>query len=370
MNRIQKSYPLEIYLETMENFHSGPFRDHIQKKFFGYEFQEKVRILRWFKYLNRNYNSGPKLYSGLISLIVDHYDSLPYVKNQTLFELQNSLYFLDRVFRMRKYFPENSENIHRWILTLALIYGKYYYLQQKSIGEWFKDKEYINVDSFIEFFEYLFVKYESPKFLIQNMLSLSEEEIGFLMHLVSGKNARTFKKIPIPLSKKDSFYLNQFIQFKRDNWTYEFKRLFIIAKLLSSGVDEKYVMLIVYKSATFYDDLERFSTNIDKWKHFLRMVKTELKQVQGHSIRDFEFRLMDVVDFIEYKIQNDPTFSFKGRTMKSLHRASREWHIQIREISIEKLMHHEWSIGDESIIVIEYDRETWFFEELCKMAHL
>jgi hypothetical protein len=156
-------------------------------------------------------------------------------KTQTKHEFETSLYFFEKIYNTSCFLSIENLQTSKLLLNIALIFGKYPGMQIRSFN---KAMEFlisgINESSLQNFFSYLFIRYENPKIITSNLISLSLIEVEILMHVLQGKNIKSNPNIPLPISKMESFHLiNNVpkIEFKND----VIKRSIIASKLIKKS---------------------------------------------------------------------------------------------------------------------------------------
>jgi hypothetical protein len=348
-----------------------PFQDEAQKKRIAWFFYrntsaDQKRILRWCHFMNGYVLKGQNFHQDMIEVIITHYHELPFMNKQTLLELGNSFFLLEQVFNARWFLRKQEEKFYKLLLNLALINGNYYWLRINPVFHWVRDQNNLGLESLYQLFDHLFVRFEPPVKLIRLLPDLSEDEIGLLMHILSGKNARSYPELPLPLSRKESA---RFVHLLQEPWLFNkpgLVDLLVQAKLGAIGTGNYEVNAVLENSNMWQYDKPSFLAHFEKWREFLTLIT---RDPNYEKERD-EVELPVVVDFLDKRLTEDPDFSLRNRTFQSLVRAARDWHHNLIKDRELKLLDRDWTNGNESVIVVGHKHKTWFFEELTTGATL
>ena len=132
------------------------------------------RLANWMSFLNTNYSKKPCMYVYTTKAVLEFASANELFKTQTKHEFETSLYFFEKIYNTSCFLFIENLHTSKLLLNIALIFGKYPGMQIRSFN---KALEFlisgINESSLQTFFSYLFIKYENPKIITSNLISLS-----------------------------------------------------------------------------------------------------------------------------------------------------------------------------------------------------
>ena len=352
---------LNVKEEAM-NFTKGDveLRQAIESSFAKPNKPLRRRLFRWIKFFNDNRADFLCTYSILINEVIEFSKHNELFKSQTQHEFETSIRFFEiiKAENLNLYFEE-KEAVH-YLINLSLIIGKYPGMVIVSLRNELIQllQKPINSVSLKDFLVNIFVKYEKPCFLINNFNALTLIELEALMHILQGHNLRSFNKLPIKISKKESFIiLNKLPK----HW--KVKNNVLLYSIIHSKLANTkfYKDDILYKfinlSRAYKNDLEGFIKNLDYWKQVLEL----LYQVDWSST-DLEIR--EFTDYFEYLILKQKNVSLKHRTPNSIENAIIKWHHKIKNEDYEKSLNVSWRGQNEIMQLIELEGRSYRFKEM------
>lgn len=219
---------------------------------------------------------------------------------------------------------------------------------------------------------HLFCKYPIPKFMDEIWFDPGGWNIGLYLHMGRGESPRSFEKLPIAITKKESHYF----QLAPDN--YEPMEAILWGKVFAAGGDERLVRAFM-ESRIF-----RITTQ-KNWEFWEPIMKFFIAQ----PLLDIHI-ISPVCDYI-YHLKNDhrrvplpdgqyrmlppevPDFKINGRTLPALVRGMEAWHKELGKGAKEGVP-KSWNpfpIADYSVTFgKEENRRTYSFTQLVNAASL
>jgi len=247
-----------------------------------------------------------------------------------------------------------------YLLSACLVFSKYPGMAIGSINESIDHiDEYGSIESLSDFFAHLFVKYENPEYLINHLPQLALSEIELLMFVLQGNNIRKFHSLPMPMSRKESWVLqNEFpttLKFEEDILLREI----VCSKLLIGAKGgERVLEEFVESCKRFQFNLQTFIKDLPFWKQAFHLCcKIEWDEV-AMNMTDF----LDHIDYRRYVDEND--FSLKGRTALSLEQELNDWNNRQEYEELLKLLHLSWNGQGMKPRVFELHGNEYQFGEI------
>jgi hypothetical protein len=279
--------------------------------------------------------------------------------NQTEHEFAISIAFYKKLINSNHLISFTNNDNATFLLNIALIYGKYPGMQIRSI---YKAIDFLklsaNEENLIQFFEYIFIKYENPKILTQHINNLNLSEIDILMHVIQGNNIRNHPDIPIPISRKESFILLNSIPLTvhfKDN---VLKRLIIASMLIIKSSNTYLLNIFFFYCKTFEHKLDFFYKDIDFWSEiycFLSKVKWD----------ETDFAIERFIDYFEYVKYNEyENYSIKGRTVNSVINSICDWYSKANYLRCKELIGLSWEGIGIPDSVIDFEGQKYVFKEI------
>jgi hypothetical protein len=332
----------------------------------------QLRLCKWLVFLNNNQSKQTLLHNQLVEAVEHATRNNEIFKSQTSHELEISFSFFESIFRLRPlYFLKDDLTTPLKLLTIALVYSRYPGMQVRSVQKAFSILETsISEENLEQFFVYLFVKYENPKFFTSNLELLNTTEIGVMMHLLQGNNIRTYPHLPMPISKKESFLL---MQNKCLESVLIYKNLFLsfilVAKLLKVFADEEYLVDFLQSSRTYKHNTLKFAEDFAFWKETFRCLKRF--QTEIYHINNNYISLNEVLDYIDYKRykENDLDFFIKGKNINDICFEVWQWHQMETYQLNEESLKLNWNKNPNREILIHRGKE-YLFEEIGNAKNL
>ena len=246
---------------------SNTYTNHLLKHFkiyddtsmFDYEleYMEKLvepnvlqRLKNWTNFINDNQTKCLGIYWQTMNVLNDAAINNELFRTQTKHEFETSLSFYSQLLNSSIFLETEDKNNATYLLNISLIYGKYPGMVIRSLRLAFKKLKMEKMD-LITFFHDLFVKYEAPEVLTNNINYLSITEIEALMYVLQGNNIRNFDNLPLPISRRESYFLINHVP------SYLFKdnileRSITFAKLLNVRPQNKDDLSLILASSKFY----------------------------------------------------------------------------------------------------------------------
>lgn len=321
-----------------------------------------VRLCRWFRLFSDNYSRCVCFYSAGIFALIDAFENGNLLLTQTDHEREVSFSFYEKLFDSKAFMATKDVEVTKYLLTLALVYGRYPGMQIRPMGQAFGilASQGLTKSSLHEVFEYLFVKYENPKILTHNLSYLQLPEIDALMFALQGNNIGDYPGLPVEISKKTSFFLVNkvpVIPFKKD----VLKRAVAVAQLVRLATAPELLYRLLTGSKVFTFKIDTFLQDIAFWQDaYLILTKVDW-EMSYLSVQEF-------VDYFEYHRYDvgQGNFSLKRRTPNSVSRAIEEWHQSLDEENRLRLMSETWKRleNTEEKYEIVFMKDRYTFEEI------
>ena len=325
-----------------------------------------LRLRNWQKFFNKNYINAPCIYSDMNFALIEAAKSNHILKTQTGHEFELSLGFIARLIDSGVFLKINDLQSANYLLNISLVFSKYPGMVVGSFNNSFNLlSNGVNITNLQAMFESLFVKYESPKILIKHLNYLTIDEIAALIHVLKGNNLRTFEKLPITISKKESYiFMNELpdnLSFKNSVLA---KAIFASKLLLGSKGDPELLNQFLDAIKSIDTKLETLYEDLNFWRQAYKLV-SEIKE------RDVYFIVQDYVDYFEYmKYTETPDYSLKGRTANSIIQAVDNWHEAAVFAKNRKFANLKWNRRTEKDVIIKNDATEYLFKELTNGVEL
>ncbi len=321
-----------------------------------------MRLCKWFRLFSDNYSRCVCFYSAGIFALIDAFEKGNLLLTQTDHEREVSFSFYEKLFNSKAFMATKDVEVTKYLLTLALVYGRYPGMQIRPMGQAFGilANQGLTKRSLHEVFEYLFVKYENPKILTHNLSYLQLPEIDALMFTLQGNNIGDYPGLPVEISKKTSFFLVNkvpVIPFKKE----VLKRAVAVAQLVRLATDPELLHRLLTGSKVFTFKIDTFLQDIAFWQDaYLILTKVDW-EMSYLSVQEF-------VDYFEYHRYDvgQGNFSLKRRTPNSVSRAIEEWHQSLDEENRLRLMSETWKRleNTEEKYEIVFMKDRYTFEEI------
>lgn len=321
-----------------------------------------ARLCKWFRLFSDNYPSCVCFYNAGIFAVIDVFENSTLLTTQSNYEREVSFSFYERLFDAKVFLATKDVEVAKYLLTLALVYGKYPGMQIRSMRQamGILADQGLKKNSLHAVFECLFVKYENPKILTHSLSYLQPYEIDALMFTLQGNNIGSYPDLPVEISKKASFFLVNkvpLILFRRD----VLKRSVVVAQLVRVAPGSELLYQLLRGSKVFTFRIDTFLRDIDFWQDaYLFLTKVDWE-------RSF-FSVQEFLDYFEYHRYDAgrETFSLKRRTVNSVSRAIHEWHENLSAESRARLMEETWKRleGTDEKYEIVFRKDKYTFEEI------
>lgn len=316
------------------------------------------RLCKWLDFFNQNYYKNPCIYSYTVYALFEAVNKNELFKTQTEYEFEISIKFYESILNAKTFISiENTEHATHLLIT-SLVFGKYPGMQIRSMQKAIELlNDIINENKLNRFFEYIFVKYENPLVLTNNIHHLNLIEIDMLMYILQGNNIRNYPDLPQPISKKESYILiNKIPDLKfSDN---VILRSIVTSKIILESKNEKIIKLFYSHNKTFQYKINTFLRDIDFWCDAYTFLLKIDWEIMDMSIREF-------IDYFEYmKYDSNEEFTLKGRSLASIYIDIEHWHAAADFTSGKKFMNLSWKGIDAKEYKIQYEEENYLFKEI------
>jgi len=318
------------------------------------------RLNKWFEFFNNNHSKGVCMYSQTIFALLDVASYNDIFRNQTTHEFELSLKFYKQIFDLDIFVSFDELDPAILLLKISLIFSKYPGMVSCSIKESISQLENgSDIATLNAIFTSLFVKYENPYILTNNLELLTHSDIKLLMYILQGNNIRNYKNIPFSLSRKESFiFINQLpknLTFK-DNLL---GRTIVFSKLYNTkSCNNELLNPFLSYSKVFRYNLSDFNKDIMFWKSVFRFISKDNCAINNISIQEY-------IDYFEYmKYADNPNYSLRGRTLLSVENAIDEWHESANYSKTQELIRLEWYRTTEKDIKITKETVNYIFKEI------
>jgi hypothetical protein len=334
------------------------------------------RLNKWFAFFNVNYINTTSIYSHTISVLIKAAEENTLFRTQTSHEFELSLSFYEHLFSSKIFLRLNDIEEASYLLQISLLFGKYPGMVNGSIK-----KSILALSDGIRFgslnivFEKLFCKYEIPHIFTDNLNKLSILELETLMHILQGNNIRSFVKLPIPISKKESYiFINELpneLNFKNNI----LERGIIASKLLVlTNVNNANKLAEFFSCSRIFECQHYiFYEDIDFWKQVFNFISNVSWGITN-------LRMQEYIDFFEHqKYSENPDYSLKGRTENSISLAIHEWHEEADYAKKLEYINLEWKglkttpfrevIEDDVFLIEEIVNGKELLNESEKLKH-
>jgi len=156
----------------------------------------KLRFSKWLQFFNDRYHTNYYIYSNTIYVLFDACHTNELFKHQTEHEFEQSLHFYDAIIQH----PYLKRHLHfehaKYVLGLALIYGKYGSMQIGSFKNALESfKAEISDVTLHDFFNKLFVKDQYPELFPTNPTQFNASDLDLLMQSISTQKNQIIKPI-------------------------------------------------------------------------------------------------------------------------------------------------------------------------------
>ena len=317
----------EIFEETIRlTGHRTKLASNINDFFLYADYKSSQRLRQWYMFLNEHYSHQPCIHNELVKAITQSLgEPHSLVAQQTQEELEISISLLEKVFHSPKFTEINTPEVAQYLLSILIIYSKY---PGMVIGSTFKAVSHleavVTISQLQQVFITLFVPFENPKALTEQLHLLTLGEIHSLMLILQGTSKKA-KAIPITLSRKEYNYFIKELEPIRQYSDKVLMRHCIYAKLLCINPDENFLSDFIEKSRAFRFELDLFVEKLIFWIDAYTLINSR----RSDEDTDFPyFNLGNVLDYLEYQVNRHPEgqYSLNGRTLNSVVAQMNEWH--------------------------------------------
>ena len=207
-------------------------------------------------------------------------------------------------------------------------------------------QKHLQIDEIISF---LFCKYPVPDFLYKAFGAGGNKLfVKWLIHLGRGGRPKELEAIPLPLTNKGLHY---FVQGNGSMTITETLRWAQVKSLNGSPELARMIALSWLGTKTYEDE--------DFWYEFIQKI------INGGMFDVDE--LHGLIDYVRDARRNNPAYSLKGRTLRSLLRQSEEWH---RRFTSKPINNYVWKASGIGEYKAEKDGEVTRLMELTTSKDL
>lgn len=349
---INKTDIQNIINETKENLNDKKDFEYNIKFYYG---KYLIRISRWFDLFNKHNNKLHYNYDKIINSIFDN----QLLFEQTFDEFKLSEYFFESLFKQVDDI-HNSDDCFNILLNISLIFSKFPGLQQKPLKQAFAhitsscDKLRV-----LKVFNDIFVKYENPRIITNNLKYLSWKDIDILMFVLQGNNIRKHQQLNISISKKETYNLIYKINYNiilKDNITL---RSVLTSKLIINTSDNRILYDFLKYNHSFNNQINIFAKRIDIWKRiflFLSEINWDISEIS----------LQEYIDYFENIFSENKQINIKKLTQRSIEQKIITWHYNVDYTSTKYV---EWKLKPEKDILL-YNNIEYYFDEITNSREL
>ncbi len=325
------------------------------------------RLNNWLSFFNNDFIKYLDIYSDTIYALCYSAKNNPLFRTQTRYEFEISLTFYERAIDSGHLIQFADSDGALFFLNTSLLYGCFPGMVISSMSQAFSVLESgSSIYDLRNLFKRLFVKYETPNILLNNLNHLNKMEMDVLMYVLQGNNIRKFDKLPIPLSKKEAFIfinkLPQQLKFK----DYILERAIVCSKLLLTNPTDhnllysfvKFSKIFQYKLFVFYEDL-------NFWKSIFNL----LSKINWSA--ETIYSAQEYIDFFEFKrYSNVENYTIKNRTIESINQAIYELHYTSDYGDLLDKINLKWKGSESSPMKITRDNEEFLIKEITNGKEL
>lgn len=328
------------------------------------------RLVKWCSFFEENRGKCIGIYEQMMHTLIEAAKTNRMFRTQTQHEFKLSLMFYAQIMASRKYMQLDKPEDARLLLNVSLIFGKYPGMLVRSLKKTL-DVLIVKLDGIKFLFKELFVKYEAPLFLTQNIHLLDEIEIDALMYILQGNNIRYFDKLPYPISKREShFFMNNVRSNLSENNI--LARGILFSKILI--VNPNYISEIsIFLSCNrvYLNHLDVLYRDLDYWKRAFKILCGVRERNIVPAYHPIALSTLEYVDFFVYKkyIENI-NYSLKGRTAQSITQAVADWHDSVDFPETQELLKLSWGTGKNEEINIKHKSGNFSIKEMIKGEEL
>lgn len=156
----------------------------------------KIRFSKWLQFFNDRYHTNYYIYSNTIYVLFDACHTNDLFKHQTEHEFEQSLHFYDAIMHHSNLKRHLHFEHAKYVLGLALIYGKYGSMQIDSFKNALEClKTEISEITLHQFFNKLYVKDKYPDLFPMNPTQFNASDLDLLMQSISTQKNQIIKPI-------------------------------------------------------------------------------------------------------------------------------------------------------------------------------
>ena len=326
------------------------------------EFERIGRLCNWFIYFNENQFKSSIIYNGMVGAVLGAVEKHELIFIQTQLEFETSKSFFDAFYSLELKVILNNPNTSNFFFNMSLIYGCYPGMQVGSLRKAFSDfSGEINQNDVYKAFENIFIKYETPKLLLNEFDKITDKAtIEVLLGLLRGKNLRQLNYTDLKLSKRE---VHLFVNYNNEPLGFGdnvFLRYLVYFKLLSVNEEKgKVVINFLNCSKLFKSKLHKFVGNITFWQQAIRLY------LSFNEYEKSRLPIMAFVDFVEFKkFEENASYTLTGRTFDSIYNAINQWHAIGSYSMQQQMLGYKWEPLGLAEIDYTFKCEVYVFQEL------
>lgn len=318
------------------------------------------RLTLWLEFLNDYHCQSLGSHAQMVASCIIASKRCELFRTQTKHEFEISTDFLRQLFYRKRFLTINDLESARFMLTTSLVLGKYPGMVVGAISKSLESLlENGLLTTFRSLFHQLFVKYEMPHYLVGCLPNLKLKEFEVLMHVLQGNNIRTFPELPLPISRKESWVLqNAFpenVQFEEDILLREIVCSKLLIGTKSGG---EILQEFAENCKPFQFNLQIFIDDLAFWKQAFNMCC----DVDWDEVVMSMGVFLDHLEYRRYVHEED--FTLKGRSPQSLEDELFDWNERQNYEEFKKLRHLKWQGHGLEDWVFEIDGEEYKFSEI------
>lgn len=344
---------------------------------------EELGLLKKSQFINvhtRIFSARRKSYMGWLSFLLN-YSSMSYQLCNHLIQGVHSKFseldpliqldqkamqymqnLLDTVFKSQSYALPITDEEANDLLVVAVLYARYPHLVNASLEAVpliIKSRQRHRGQLLLH---HLFLKYEVPAFLVQNLSSLSTRELQLLMELVDGKSIRSCQELPVSVSARDIVHFYDYsFQFSIEQYFIE--QAYIQVRLFRACKDQYLVYHLIRSIPHYYHRILEITEDIKFWERVIRFFHWhdgKIDTVFSHYIDYFESkRDQDYLKIIDPK-----------KSLKRVGYEINQWHFELkleqRKAALLTWDHHPTTKDD----ILQVDEFSYHFKELTSSYEL
>lgn len=227
-----------------------------------------------------------------------------------------------------------------FLLNMIALYGSFPHLIKGIIKDFHQDQINEKDDClplFKAVFQTLFIRYETPEYLIDSFNELRSSELYILAHILSGKNLKRAPNLPTHVSSREAHLLQNYNPLKflkvwfADNWANKNNQILyrnIIAAKIFSLIEPSsygYAIDFLRNHRQWKYEPKKILENIFYWRNAILLCENR----DGKIL--LRYRKEHIIDYLIYHKEVHPKFCIKNISISQLNAQINNW-----EKAIEK----------------------------------